>query len=109
MTVLRSRLSSSGMVTGMSPRMPALPSRARWQAAATARKAAASRLMAVESDRGALAMLALAFLTIAAATEHTSPPPHDQIPLTRNEIAALFGALIIQPVLDARRRLRWSA
>jgi SRSO17 transposase len=29
-----------------------------------------------------LAMLALAFLTIAAATEHTSPPPEDQIPLT---------------------------
>jgi hypothetical protein len=34
-------------------------------------------------------MLALAFLTIAAATGHASPPPEDQIPLTRNEIAAL--------------------
>jgi len=53
-------------------------------------------------------MLALAFLTIAAATERTSPPPNDQIPLTRNEIAALFGALIIGPVNDARHRLRWS-
>src|SRR5690349_11136019 len=56
-----------------------------------------------------LAMLALAFLTIAAATEHASPPPDDQIPLTRNEIAALFSALIIDPVKDTRHRLRWSA
>ena len=54
-------------------------------------------------------MLALAFLTITAATEHTSPPPDDQIPLTRNEIAALFSTLIIDPVKDARHRLRWSA
>jgi hypothetical protein len=37
-------------------------------------------------------MLALAFLTIAAVTEHASPPPDDQIPLTRNEIAALKPA-----------------
>jgi len=56
-----------------------------------------------------LAMLALAFLTIAAATEHASPSPDDQIPLTRNEIAALFSALIIDPVKDARHRLRRSA
>jgi SRSO17 transposase len=56
-----------------------------------------------------LAMLALAFLTIAAATEHTRPPPADQIPLTRNEIAALFIALIINPGKDAPYRLRWSA
>jgi SRSO17 transposase len=57
-----------------------------------------------------LAMLALAFLTIAAATEHTSrPPPDDQIPITRNEIAALFSTLIIEPVTDTRHRLRWSA
>jgi SRSO17 transposase len=56
-----------------------------------------------------LAMLALAFLTIAAATDHTSPPPDDQIPLTRNEIAALFSVLIIDPVKDTRHRLRWSA
>jgi SRSO17 transposase len=55
-----------------------------------------------------LAMLALAFLTIAAATEHTRPPPADQIPLTRNEIAALFAALIIEPARDTRHRLRWS-
>ena len=46
-----------------------------------------------------LAMLALAFLTITAATEHAHcPPPDDQIPLTRNEIAALFSTLIIEPV-----------
>jgi hypothetical protein len=53
-------------------------------------------------------MLALAFLSITAATEHTSPPPHDQIPLTRNEIAALFSTLIIDPVKDTRHRLHWS-
>ena len=53
-------------------------------------------------------MLALAFLSIAAATEHASPPPEDQIPLTRNEIAALFSTLIINPVNDAPHRLRWS-
>jgi SRSO17 transposase len=57
-----------------------------------------------------LAMLALAFLTITAATEHAScPPPDDQIPLTRNEIAALFSALITDTVTGTRHRLRWSA
>jgi SRSO17 transposase len=56
-----------------------------------------------------LAMLALAFLSIAAAIEHTSPPPDDQIPLTRNEIAALFSTLIIKPVTGTPHRLRWSA
>jgi SRSO17 transposase len=55
-----------------------------------------------------LAMLALAFLSIAAATEHASPPPEDQIPLTRNEIAALFSTLLIDPAKDVRHRLRWS-
>lgn len=38
-----------------------------------------------------LAMLALAFLTIAAATEHASPPPDDQIPLTRRRATARAG------------------
>jgi hypothetical protein len=56
-----------------------------------------------------LAMLALAFLTITAATEHASPPPDDQTPLTRNEIAALFSALITDPVTSARHRLKWPA
>jgi len=55
-----------------------------------------------------LAMLALAFLTIVAAAEHASPPPDDQIPLTRNEIAALFATLIIDPANGTRHRLRWS-
>ncbi len=55
-------------------------------------------------------MLALAFLTIAAATEHTChPPPPGQIPLTRDEIATLFGTLVIKPARDARHQLRWSA
>jgi hypothetical protein len=54
-------------------------------------------------------VLALAFFTITAATEHAiSPPAADQIPLTRNEIATLFSTLIIDPVTDARHRLRWS-
>jgi len=57
-----------------------------------------------------LAMLAAAFLTIAAAAEHArQPAPAGQIPLTRNEIAALFGSLIIEPTRDTRHRLRWSA
>jgi SRSO17 transposase len=56
-----------------------------------------------------LAMLATAFLTIAAATEHTHrPAPAGQIPLTRNEIAQLFSQLVIHPVRDAWHRLRWS-
>jgi SRSO17 transposase len=57
-----------------------------------------------------LAMLAAAFLTIAAAAEHSShPPPGGQIPLTRNEIARLLAALVIQPPRDTWHRLRWSA
>jgi len=53
-------------------------------------------------------MLALAFLSITAATGDAHPPPADQIPLTRNEIAALFSTLIIKPVTSTRHRLRWS-
>jgi SRSO17 transposase len=56
-----------------------------------------------------LAMLALAFLTIAALAEHAQPPPPGMIPLTRNEIARLAIVLITQPVRDARHLLRWSA
>jgi SRSO17 transposase len=37
-----------------------------------------------------LAMLALAFLSVTAAAEHTQPPPPQMIPLTRNEIARVF-------------------
>jgi SRSO17 transposase len=57
-----------------------------------------------------LAMLAAAFLTIAAAAEHASgPAPDGQIPLTRNEIARLLAALVIQPNRSPRHRLHWSA
>jgi hypothetical protein len=56
-----------------------------------------------------LAMLALAFLTVAALAEHAQPPPPGLIPLTRNEIARLATAVIIQPAAGTRYRLRWSA
>jgi len=57
-----------------------------------------------------LAMLATAFLTIAAAAEHARrPAPAGQIPLTRNEIAGLFSTLLIQPASGRRHRLHWSA
>jgi SRSO17 transposase len=57
-----------------------------------------------------LAMLASAFLAIAAAIERTrNPGPAGQIPLTRNEIANLLATLIINPAHDSRHRLRWSA
>jgi hypothetical protein len=41
-------------------------------------------------------------------TQASSPPAADQIPLTRNEIAALFSTLIIEPARETRHRLRWS-
>jgi SRSO17 transposase len=57
-----------------------------------------------------LAMLALAFLSVTAAAEHAGhPAPDGQIPLTRNEIAALFSTLIITPVTGTPHRLHWSA
>src|SRR5512133_530262 len=50
-----------------------------------------------------LAMLAYAFLVVAAVTEHAHhPPPLGLIPLTCNEIQHLFAAL----VADAGHRLR---
>jgi SRSO17 transposase len=56
-----------------------------------------------------LAMLAHAFLAVAAATERRDhPAPDDLIPLTCNEIQHLFTALIVRPVHDALHRLRWS-
>jgi SRSO17 transposase len=56
-----------------------------------------------------LAMLAHAFLVVAAVTEHTRhPPPSGLIGLTCNEIQHLFATLVIQPVADAAHRLRWS-
>jgi SRSO17 transposase len=55
-----------------------------------------------------LAMLACAFLTIAAATEH-APAPAGHIPLTRNEIARLLTALNIQPDRSPGHLLHWPA
>jgi SRSO17 transposase len=55
-----------------------------------------------------LAMAALAFLTITAATEHASrPPPPGQIPLTRNEIARLL-TMITRPARDPQHLIHWS-
>jgi SRSO17 transposase len=56
-----------------------------------------------------LAMLAYAFLVVAAVTEHARhPPPLGLIPLTCNEIQHLFATLVAAPVVDRRHRLRWS-
>ena len=56
-----------------------------------------------------LAMLAHAFLVVAAVTEHTRhPPPLGLMPLTCNEIQHLFAALACQPAGDRGHRLRWS-
>jgi hypothetical protein len=57
-----------------------------------------------------LAMVAHAFLVVAAMTEHTRrPPPSGLIPLTCNEVQHLFAALVARPVQDLGHRLRWSA
>jgi SRSO17 transposase len=57
-----------------------------------------------------LAMLAAAFLAVAAAAERQrDPAPDGLIPLTRNEIAVLFASLIIKPPGGTRHRLHWSA
>jgi SRSO17 transposase len=56
-----------------------------------------------------LAMLAYAFLVVAAVTEHARlPPPLGLIPLTCNEVQHLFAALVAVPVADRGHRLRWS-
>jgi SRSO17 transposase len=56
-----------------------------------------------------LAMLAYAFLVVAAVTEHTRhPPPLGLIPLTCNEVQHLFAALVAVPAGEAGHRLRWS-
>jgi hypothetical protein len=53
-------------------------------------------------------MLAAAFLTIiATASNAIHPPPEDQIPLTRNEIARLLTTLITAP--GTWHRHRWHA
>jgi SRSO17 transposase len=56
-----------------------------------------------------LAMVAHAFLVVAALTSNTRhPPPPDLIGLTCNEIQHLFAALVAVPVADPGHRLRWS-
>jgi SRSO17 transposase len=57
-----------------------------------------------------LAMLAYAFLVVAAATQRARhPPPLGLIPLTCNEVRHLFAALVPARVTDTSHRLRWSA
>jgi SRSO17 transposase len=55
-----------------------------------------------------LVMLACAYLTIAALTEHAQPPPAGLIPLTRNEIARLSAPLTTPPAAGIQHRLHWS-
>ncbi len=56
-----------------------------------------------------LAMLAYAFLVVAAATQHARhPPPLGLIPLTCNEVQHLFATLVAAPGADPGHRLRWS-
>jgi SRSO17 transposase len=57
-----------------------------------------------------LAMLAHAFLVVAALTDRAHhPPPAGLIPLTCNELQHLFAALLARPAADPAHRLRWSA
>ena len=56
-----------------------------------------------------LAMLAHAFLVVAAVTERTChPPPAGLISLTCNEVQHLFATLLARPLVTPRHRLRWS-
>jgi SRSO17 transposase len=56
-----------------------------------------------------LAMVAYAFLVVAAVTQHAChPPPLGLIPLTCNEVQRLFAAQACQPTRDRAHRLRWS-
>src|SRR6266540_2080651 len=56
-----------------------------------------------------LAMLAHAFLVVAALVERTHhPAPAGLIPMTCNEIQHLFAALAARPTREAGHRLRWS-
>jgi hypothetical protein len=56
-----------------------------------------------------LAMLAHAFLMVAALTERTRhPPPSGLIGLTCNEVQHLFAPLAARPAGDLGHRLRWS-
>jgi SRSO17 transposase len=56
-----------------------------------------------------LAMLAHAFLVVAALTEQARhPPPSGLISLTCNEVQHLFATLLVRPAGDLGHRLAWS-
>jgi SRSO17 transposase len=56
-----------------------------------------------------LAMLAYAFLVVAAVTEHARHrAPLGLIPLTCNELQHLFATLVTVPMVAPGHRLRWS-
>jgi SRSO17 transposase len=56
-----------------------------------------------------LALLAHAFLVVAALTDRTRhPPPSGLISLTCNELQHLVAALLAVPVADPAHRVRWS-
>ncbi len=56
-----------------------------------------------------LAMVAHAFLVVAALAERTRrPPPPELVPLSCNELQHLFAALPARPPGDAGHRWRWS-
>jgi hypothetical protein len=60
-------------------------------------------------EEATLAILAHAFLVVAALAERTRrPPPSALIPMTCNKLQRLFAALLGQPVGDRGHRLRWS-
>jgi SRSO17 transposase len=56
-----------------------------------------------------LAMLAHAFLVVAALTSKTRhPPPPELIGLTCNELQHLVAVLLARPIADPAHRVRWS-
>jgi SRSO17 transposase len=56
-----------------------------------------------------LAMVAHAFLVVAALASNTRhPPPPELIGLTCNELQHLVAALVARPIADPAHRVRWS-
>jgi hypothetical protein len=56
-----------------------------------------------------LAMVADAFLVVAAVTQRRGhPPPAGLVGVTCNEIQHLFAAMVAMPTGDVGNRLRWS-
>jgi hypothetical protein len=57
-----------------------------------------------------LAMLAHAFLVVAALLQPARhPPPPERVSLTCNEVGHLYATLAARPAADVAPRLRWSA